>query len=441
MPEHRDILLPVETATRELDAKLLLALFAAEAGFRCHIGVMNRIHAPGFPPSIYVSKSVRFAKSARTMTGFGHTVVAWDEEGLVRFRDDIHNSRIEPEAFSLPAMLFSWGASNSEVWRRHPFYNDCPIVESGNPRVDLLRGEMLPLYRSEAARLRREHGPFALFNTNFSFVNHFKAGGRPPKIAGNSYDGDAYLRFKSAVDAHKLQLFDAFQAGLPGLAEAIRPHRLVIRPHPSENRSAWVAAAQGLDNVSVIHEGAVVKWLLAAGCLIHNGCTSAVEASVLRRPVLAFRPVEDPELDFELPNSLSENFGDIAGLGARARDILDRQGDAEMEVGHSDLLKRNVAALDGPFACERIVEALGQLGDGRRSGPRLSTYGKFALRAATRALSAEKRRYERHKTGVEEVSVEKIASRAQAMGQALGRFQGMTFAAHKPGVVVIARGG
>jgi surface carbohydrate biosynthesis protein len=81
---YNDILLPVETASRELDAKLLLGLFAAEAGFRCHIGMMRQLHAPGYPPSIYISKSVRFGKALQTVAAFGHTVVAWDEEGLVR---------------------------------------------------------------------------------------------------------------------------------------------------------------------------------------------------------------------------------------------------------------------------------------------------------------------------------------------------------------------
>ena len=55
MQEFKDILLPVETSARELDAKLLLALFAAESGFRCHIGTMTRIQNPGFVNSIYVS--------------------------------------------------------------------------------------------------------------------------------------------------------------------------------------------------------------------------------------------------------------------------------------------------------------------------------------------------------------------------------------------------
>ena len=124
-----DILLPVETVSRELDGKLLLALFAAEAGFRSHIGVMSLIQQPGFPPSIYISKSVRFAKRVQLMRGLGHVIAAWDEEGLARFNDTVHSARIEPEAFNLPSLLFSWGKSNSDLWRRHPSYHGTPIID------------------------------------------------------------------------------------------------------------------------------------------------------------------------------------------------------------------------------------------------------------------------------------------------------------------------
>ena len=201
MPTLNDILLPVETSNRELDAKLLLGLFAAEAGFRCHIGTMSRIQAPGFPPSIYISKSVRFAKAVTLMAEFGHAIVAWDEEGLARFNDDVHGARIEPEALRLPRLLLAWGRSNAELWRKHPFYDGRPIVESGNPRIDLLRKELRPLHRQKADELRARYGNFALLNTNFAMVNHFKPGARRTKIGAKSQDAEAFRDFRRGAEA------------------------------------------------------------------------------------------------------------------------------------------------------------------------------------------------------------------------------------------------
>jgi len=439
------ILLPVETAARELDAKLLLALFAAEAGFTCHIGVMSRIQRPGFPPSIYVSKSVRFAKAVRQMAAFGHAIVAWDEEGLVRFRDDIHNARIEPDAFRLPSMLLSWGPSNSRVWRGHPFYDGTPIVDSGNPRIDLLRDELRPLYEPIAAELRRRHGRFALLNTNFSFVNHYKAGGRPPKVGKASLDGAAYIAFKREVDSHKQRLFTAFQAALPAMARSVAPHKLIVRPHPSEDKASWRRVAEPLANVEVIYEGPVVQWLLAARCLIHNGCTSAVEASVLRLPVLAYRPVIDPAYDFSLPNDLSENFTDADALGARARTLLETDV-ANGGIGpYSNILRDNLSALDGAFASQRIVSALDDLrahGTSKQvsSLMRLAAHGRRAWRSIKHRLKPEEALYEKHKSDVDAFMAEAIAVRARAMGKVLGRFENLRFAQRAEGIVTISAG-
>lgn len=436
-----DLLLPVETTNRELDAKLLLALFAAEAGFRCHVGAMSRILQGGFPPSIYVSKSVRFAKQVKLMAQLGHTIVAWDEEGLVRFKDEVHQARIEPEAFTIPSLLFSWGPSNSAVWRSHPFYNGVPIVDSGNPRIDLLRKELHRLNGEGAARLRERYGSFALLNTNFSFVNHYKSHGRKPKVARNSYDSETFLTFKREVDDHKRRLFQCFQAAVPNIAAAIAPNHLVIRPHPSEDRSPWERAAAGLANVSVVYESPVTQWLMAASCVIHNGCTSAVEAAVLGRPVVAYRPIVDPDLDFFLPNALSENLADLDGLCRRVRALLVHGGLPATNAPNAALLRDNLSALDGPLASERIVAALDRLRqsdsrNGYSSSP-LAAYAKLALRSAKRLVSLEDRRYERHKSDECDFTVDKLLARARLMAPAPGRFESLTFEQRATGVVTI----
>ena len=442
MQTRRDILLPVETSNRELDAKLLLGLFAAEAGYRCHLGTLTRIQAPGFPPSIYVSKSVRFAKAVKLMSGLGHTVISWDEEGLVRSDDKTHGSRIEAGALRVPRLLLSWGPSNSRLWKNHPLYDGRPIVELGNPRVDLLRPEMRSLHEPKAAEIRAKYGDFALLNSNFAAVNHFQPGGRRSKVGGKSHDPEAFLRYRRGMEDHKRKLFDAFVASLPVLAEGIRPFRLVVRPHPSENHAAWIEAARGLGNVSVVYDGPVIPWELAAGCLIHNGSTSAVEARVLGTPTLAFTPHESEEFDIRLPNSLSEQFATPQGLAERTRAIL--SGTAEVPDGptYDAVLRDNVAALDGPFACERIVAALG---DHLRNGSgtahpvagRLRAYGKYIYRHARRALSPERRNYEAHKSRADDFTIGEVAAKMAQMGAALARFRSVRVKDHSPGVVTL----
>ena len=65
---------------------------------------------------------------------------------------------------------------------------------------------------------------------------------------------------------------------LPEIAEAFPDMRIVVRPHPVEKHAAWEEIAARHDNVELAQEGNVLPWLLAARALIHNGCTTGVEA-------------------------------------------------------------------------------------------------------------------------------------------------------------------
>src|SRR5436189_1324678 len=86
------LLLPVETLNREFDAKLHLALRAANRGWRVILGGRSAInrHLPELPRSIYVSKGIRVGNKRilRAMERFGHVVVALDEESLIRQSDE-----------------------------------------------------------------------------------------------------------------------------------------------------------------------------------------------------------------------------------------------------------------------------------------------------------------------------------------------------------------
>jgi surface carbohydrate biosynthesis protein len=173
------ILLPVETINREFDAKLHLALRAVARGKKAIIGGRQAINAclPSLPRSIYVSKGVRVGNRhiLRLMEAFGHAVVALDEESLIRQSDEALLMMIDEETFNRPRLLFAWGKSNADVWKSFHGYRGTPIVEIGNPRIDLLRPELSGYLAGDAEAIRRRFGDFILVSTNFSMVNHFIA--------------------------------------------------------------------------------------------------------------------------------------------------------------------------------------------------------------------------------------------------------------------------
>jgi hypothetical protein len=120
----------------------------------------------------------------------------------------------------------------------------------------------------------------------------------------------------------------------------------------------------------VVHEGNVVPWLLAAEALIHNGCTTAVEAAVTGTPAITFRPVKADPYDLDLPNGLSHEATNVGELCETLRRVLCGELGCVPATGVPHCLEEHVAALDGPLASDRIVDVLEQSEAVRHGSPR-----------------------------------------------------------------------
>ena len=394
MTPRRQLILPVEVSSREWDAKLLLACSAAERGFPviigCHARINQRIYT--LPRSIYIAKGVtrRSRRMFEILKRLGHTVVAWDEEGLIYMKPEFYlNRKVFGPSMALTATLFAWGPENAALWRGAPFYDGVPIHPTGNPRIDLMRPELRGYFADDAARLRERFGRYILINTNFGWVNHFLAElgqGRngapePGTVVREDQVGSKHDPYLSA---YRYQILKRFLAVVPTIARRFADRKVIIRPHPSESHQAWRDAGAGFDNVIVIHEGNVIPWLMAADVNLHNGCTTGFESSLLDRPTIAYRPLSHADYDIPLPNAVSRAVETEAALLEAIEEAV--TDDFELEVERQALVRDHLAALDGPLAIDRIMDVIEGLEPAGR--PAFNSYLGGQLRA--RARRAEK---------------------------------------------------
>lgn len=424
----RTLVIPVETINRELDAKLHLALRAAMRGWKVILGGRANINhfIPRLPPSIYVSKGLRVGNKyiLRFMEGFGHVPVALDEESLIRQSDEALLMMLDEETFNRPRLLFAWGQSNADVWKRFKGYRGTPILEIGNPRMDLLRPEMADYFRSEVQSITDRFGDFVLVSTNFSMVNHFIPEHVRFATAGDA-DAERADQLREGLKAHKKRVFDAFIAAIPEIARAVAPMTLVIRPHPSENPKTWEDAAAGLANVKVLHEGPIGPWLMAARGLIQNGCTSAVEAGVVGTPALAFRPHVSDQFEVELSNRVSRDCRSLDELVAALKALPPKGPLPEAQLAY---LRTHIASVDGAFSCDRLLDALDAHADRLRPPPprsglamaatRLGHFRRYPLRDTLKSLRkmGSAKSYRAHKfPGLPEAAVADRIARLRAV--------------------------
>lgn len=315
------LLIPIENQVRELDPKLLLATCAAKSGISSYIGYRTEmdIKISSFPRSIYLAKSFthRSDKMFRILTKLGHTICAWDEEALVHYPADIYfKRRLSPVALSYVSHLFAWGQDNEDLFKSYPLMpNNIAIHKIGNPRLDMLRKEFSYYFDDEVAEIKRKHGQFILINTNFGNVNAYlpvhnlflskdQHGNYQQMGRGATGMG---REFSQGRAKYKEIIFEKFKTLIPYLAENISDSKIVIRPHPVEHKQCYYDIANKYNNVEVVQQGNVVPWIRASTALIHNGCTTGIEAYLSNKPAIAYIPIVDNRHGYcaKLPNNIS----------------------------------------------------------------------------------------------------------------------------------------
>jgi surface carbohydrate biosynthesis protein len=361
--------LPVEVAARELDGKLLLAAVAVGAGYEVVIGqkwLMQRNFAR-MPPGIVLFKTLTAidAKAMQAAHAAGHRIASIDEEipGLVARNEGLR--WVAPAAVAACDLVFAVGDEHLEalLWKLREYREKYVVV--GNPRWDLLRREFAGSHGPEVERIRAEHGRFILINTNLGFINSGK--GTTEQLVRKLERGGKFDRRKpedaAFLEGH-LQLERASLAGikslLPKLAAAFPEHRIVLRPHPSESAALWQAIAAETPRAQMVRQGSAVPWMLAADLLIHTYCTTGVEAFALGRPAICLRPADSFVLDNYLSPLVNFPARTADEVIARAGEVI-AAGDAfAYPAEYRARFDRSFAAQSGPFAAERIVQALSE---------------------------------------------------------------------------------
>jgi surface carbohydrate biosynthesis protein len=372
------LLIPVENQVRELDPKLLLACIAAQRGFSSVIGSRREMefNIDLFPQSIYLSKSmtVRSLLFFRVARRFDVEIVTWDEEALVHLPPETYFSRrLDPRAIKYVSHLFAWGEDNASLWRQYPYLPDgMPIHVTGNPRSDMLRSELRSFYKREVEEFKDRYGDFILINTNFNHVNAFGPDMnlfKPTKNSGQKAKFGRAARgmsreYAEGLRDHKQAVFKDFQRFIPRLAEAFPENAIVVRPHPTENHDVFRKIADQCQRVYVTNEGNVVPWLMATKAVIHNGCTTGVEAYVTGTPAISYRKTINETYDngfYRLPNLMSHQCFTFDELRNTLRKVLNGEIGAAGGDERKRLVDEHLAGKTGPLACERMVDVLDKI--------------------------------------------------------------------------------
>lgn len=359
------LILPIETKVREFHGKLYFAYMAARSGFTVYIGEQARMwnYADLFPKGTYIDKSVAATRVRwfERLQTYGHRVVSWDEEGLLFFSPEMYQKlRLDKKALQIAELFFCWGETQRQVIASYyPEYSEKLLV-CGNPRFDLLRKDRRDVYSETVAELKKKYGKIILINTNFAFWNHFRSKDELHEML-QSYPLASEPGYIDGWVEYQRQGFQAFCEIIPAIGRRYPEHTIIVRPHPSENHETWRRLAENHPNIVVNAEGNVHEWIMAADVLLHDNCTTAVEAFVLGVPAISYRKLQNEKYENALPKELSytvqtdrELYGALDLAISKDREFYKKIWSQDRQA----VLQRYIAGMEGMNSVESMLQKL-----------------------------------------------------------------------------------
>ena len=352
MSQDLAVVFAIETTVRELDSRLVLAALHARRGHRIFIvgGPAGQRMARELEGGVFVGKHVIHPTALNPQAYFaakrnGFIVVHLAEEGGIFMGNEPDwmwdlDDQLIPSLLAPEDYVCTWGDFQRDYYRSKGAPNPENIRTTGHPRFDMYKTSLRRFYEDEAAALRKQHGNFVLWCSNFGLANDpegpFNTFSKP--LGYDPTDDETRRRFIGRW-SHQSRTFAEFIELFHKLSLQRRDVNFIVRPHPSDNVDFFRYAFAGVDNVKVIAQGHVAPWLLAARAMLHDGCTTGLEAHLLGCPIVNFRPLVGTAHDYFLPNLFGTHTNTQAAAIEAVEASLDRPRDAQA-TGSADLPER-----------------------------------------------------------------------------------------------------
>lgn len=364
-----NIYIPIEVKVRELESKVLLALAAAEKGFEVVIGSKDEVLQPAVDgmvsPGIVHMKSVTPSDSMLGMLSKlrenGHVVTALDEEGGIIDEDftPFGRLRFSDESLNMIDTLFCWGSFDKTSLQTMFPEHAHKMVSTGSPRVDLWKPEFYDFHLSKESGLTDSYGKFVLLSSNFGTILNEN---RIPNMIARMRDAGYFDRDPERENheyqnaAYQTQLIWEFVKLFRILSNQFPDINFIIRPHPVESIDSWKMLVGEYPNIHILRDGSITPWVLNSICVIHNGCTTGLEAAFFGKHVIAYRPIPSP-IERVVPNNVSFQAFKSEDVSSRLKYLLENTNEtAFSESQITEILETRFENYGDGYAFDGIVD-------------------------------------------------------------------------------------
>lgn len=289
------IYIPIEIFVREINPKILFTLNAINKNYRVYLGTKTGIdrvikkkiedkNKSGF--YFYKSQIVKNRKYIDKIKSAFEKFIIMDEElgvGVSNIKSTLNRRAInvnEIDKFFIIGKIMM-----KNLIKYKPIFKKKAVV-SGWLKYDIYHKKNLNIFSSEVNEIKKKYTDFYLFSSNYGALSNK---GLKARIKSNSdikkYKDNDYFTFKQSIKDFSFlkKSFFIFFKENPKI-------NFIIRPHPSDQLSSDWNVFEKFKNVKIINKYDIVPWIIASKGLIHRGCTTAIDAFFLKKPLYYFLP-------------------------------------------------------------------------------------------------------------------------------------------------------
>jgi surface carbohydrate biosynthesis protein len=400
-----NVLFPVETINRELDFRLFLAVMLANRRNTIFVGQHDVIHSMALHMrgGVYIGKNVfprglagqENSDRHRALKEHDFVVVYLDEEGGI-FRGDRDEgwaralqSQMDVRRLEADDYLCAWGHFQRTMYESLEPRCVQNIRTTGHPRFDLYKPQYRHYYSPAIERIRQRYGPFILINTNLSLANPGPGIEYSFSLANGWDVTNPETRVRHIAEySYLCSVLHSFLSLTNRLSLEFPEVNVVIRPHPTEDFEFYSKIFAGVPNVHAVHDGPVAPWLLACEALVHNGCTTGIEAHLGGARVIAYRNPVHTDFEPYLPNTLGLTCNDEDSVVRALKAVLRRA-----PITQETVSERALSLLENLRADSfEAVRAVYEEAESANRGPGQFDARAFFLRDRIRAVKRRARR-------------------------------------------------